>query len=246
MDLGSLNTAGFQKGYRIFSWTVFAGLMLMIFLVLHKSPPPPVASDPAAAARAQQKFASADQAKASGVPSDVKLDSTELNSYLAQNLQMAGSIPSPSITSSGTAPGIASGAPAPAPADLPHSDPPAALPPNAPANNDQQQLTQQEVESAVRDVKVDMDGDLIKAYVVFNVHGEDLSLELDGHLSTENGYMKFDPVAGKLGSLPLPQSVLDAAVNQLMNSPENREKLRLPDDIGDVQIQNGQAVVSYK
>jgi hypothetical protein len=58
--------------------------------------------------------------------------------------------------------------------------------------------------------------------------------------------MKFEPVAGKLGSLPLPQSMLDAAVNQLMNSPENREKLRLPDDVNDISIQNGQAVVSYK
>ena len=30
------------------------------------------------------------------------------------------------------------------------------------------------------------------------------------------------------------------------SSPENREKLKLPADISDIQIQNGQAVVSYK
>jgi len=54
------------------------------------------------------------------------------------------------------------------------------------------------------------------------------------------------PVAGKLGSLPLPQATLDAAVDKLMSSPENREKLKLPSDISDVHIENGQAVVSYK
>lgn len=109
-----------------------------------------------------------------------------------------------------------------------------------------QEPSLEDVQSAVRDVKVDMDGDLIKAYVVFNMHGQDLSLELDGHLAAENGYMKFEPVSGKLGSLPLPQSVPEAAVDRLMNSPENREKLRLPDDVNDVHIQDGQAVVSYK
>lgn len=91
-----------------------------------------------------------------------------------------------------------------------------------------------------------MDGDLVKAYVVFDFHGKDMSLELDGHLATEGGYMKFQPVAGKLGSLPLPQSTLDSAVEKLMSSPENREKMKLPNDISDIQIANGQAVVSYK
>jgi hypothetical protein len=98
----------------------------------------------------------------------------------------------------------------------------------------------------VKDVKVDMDGDLVKAYVIFDYHGKDLSLELDGHLSSNNGYIKFDPVAGKLGSMPLPQSALQAAVDKMMASPENREKLRLPNDISDIQIVDGQAVVKYK
>ena len=73
-----------------------------------------------------------------------------------------------------------------------------------------------------------------------------MSLELDGHLRAENGYMRFDPVSGMLGSLPLPQSTLNAAVERLMNSPENREKLKLPNDISDIQIVNGQAQVTYK
>jgi hypothetical protein len=91
-----------------------------------------------------------------------------------------------------------------------------------------------------------MDGDIVKAYVIFDFHGKDLALELDGRLSADNGYMKFEPVSGKLGSLPLPQSTLNAAVEKLMASPENREKLRLPNDISDIKIVDGQAVIQYK
>ena len=73
-----------------------------------------------------------------------------------------------------------------------------------------------------------------------------MSLELDGHLGSENGYMKFQPVAGKIGGLPMPQIALQAIIDKMMASPENREKLKLPNDINDIHIQDGHAVVSYK
>src|ERR1700689_2235660 len=81
----------FKTAYRIFHWGSVALLLLVVVLVLRKSPAPAVANDPNAAARVEQKFAAADQAKANGQPAQVQLDSTELNSYLSQNLQFAGS-----------------------------------------------------------------------------------------------------------------------------------------------------------
>jgi hypothetical protein len=227
----------YKKLYQILKWSSVAGLVLTLILVLRKSPTPNIPYDPNAAARAEQKFEAADQAKAAGQPGQVKLDNSELNSYLSQNLQLegqqstsaaaAGSVAAPT----GAAPASSSAAP---------TDPVAAIA----ASNEQPTLDQ--VQSTVKDVKVDMDGDLVKAYVIFDYHGKDLSLELDGHLSSNNGYIKFDPVAGKLGSMPLPQSALQAAVDKMMASPENREKLRLPNDISDIQIVDGQAVVKYK
>lgn len=212
--------------YKIVYWGFLVAAGLAVGLALRKSPPPSVAYDPAAPARVEQKFAAADQAKAAGQPAAVQLDSTELNSYLQQNLQTANSpasAPAPSVP----VPGAAA---TPVPAGIP----------------DDGTATLEQVQSSVKDVKVDMDGDLVKAYVVYDFHGKDLSLELDGHLGSENGYLKFIPVAGKLGNLPLPQAALDAAVEKMMASPENREKLKLPADINDIHIQNGQAVVSYK
>jgi hypothetical protein len=228
-----------KKVYRILTWSSFVVLVIVLLLVLRKSPPPNIPYDANAAARAEQKFDAADQAKAAGQPGKVELDPTELNSYLKQNLELEGASAAASAEAPNgpatTNPGAA-GSPSSA---SPNGDPTASIPGADAATLD-------EVESSVKDVKVDMDGDLVKAYVVFDFHGKDLSLELDGHLSAENGFLKFAPVSGKLGSLPLPQSTLDSAVAKLMSSPENRDKLRLPADISDIQIVNGQAVVTYK
>jgi len=150
--------------------------------------------------------------------------------------------PAPVTASSAGGSGAANGAAPVAPADgggNAANDPSAAL-----AAGDPRSL--EDVQSSVKDVKVDMVGDLVKAYVIFDFHGKDISLELDGHLSAENGFMKFEPVSGKIGSLPLPQSTLNAAVEKMMASPENRDKLRLPADISDIKIVDGQAVIQYK
>lgn len=219
--------------YRILTWTSFAGLALMLALILHKSPSPQIPYDPTTVARVDQKFAAADQAKAAGQAAQVQLNPTELNSYLTQGLQLQGS------TSGAPPPGADATPPGTAVASNgAQGDPASGLSADG--------ATLEQVQSSVKDVKVDMDGDLVKAYVTFDFHGKDLSLELDGHLGTQDGYVKFNPVAGKLGSLPLPQAVLDSAVEKMTASPENREKLKLPADVSDIQIVNGQAVVSYK
>jgi len=35
-------------------------------------------------------------------------------------------------------------------------------------------------------------------------------------------------------------------VQRLMDSPENREKLKLPSEISDLRIENGEVVATYK
>lgn len=225
--------AMFKKVYRILSWTSLAGLILTILLVLVKSPAPQVPYDPKAAERAEQKFQAADQAKAAGQPAQVQLDRSELNSYLSQNLQMEGQSSATRSNSAGSPQAGQTGNVSPA------TDPTLGL-----GGSDQPTLDQ--VQSSVKDVKVDMVGDVVKAYVIFDYHGKDISLELDGHLRADNGYMRFEPISGKIGSLPLPQSALNSVVEKMMASPENREKLRLPADISDIQIVNGQAVITYK
>jgi hypothetical protein len=238
-----------KKINQVLTWASLVLLLLVLVLVLKKSPAPNIPYDPSAAARVQQKFDAAGQAKAAGQPSQVQLDPTELNSYLKDNLQLAGSSQPGAANATAAIPQVAAPSdlgniPAPATNSMPAGSAPANAMPDLNGSADGTSIS--DVQSQVKDVKVDMDGDLVKAYVIFNFHGKDISLELDGHLASQDGYLKFDPVAGKLGELPLPQSTLQSAVEKMMNSPENREKLKLPDDISDLKVENGQAVVSYK
>lgn len=221
-----------RKAYRVMNWATLAFLIIVIGLILRKSTPPPVEDDSQAAARAEMKFSQAESAIAANQPYELTLERTELNSYLRQNLEIAGN--------EQTQPSLAN---SPVSSATPGNQPPAQTQSALGAAGDPSVA---EVQSAVRDVRVDLDGDLVKAYVVFDFHGKDLSLELDGHLSSADGYIQFQPVAGWLGSLPLPQSALDSAVQRLVSSPENHEKLRLPAGIQSIAVQDSHLIINYQ
>jgi hypothetical protein len=209
-----------KRLFRIIRWTTYTFALVTLVLLLHKAPPPLVETSPQAAARAEEKFEQVEKAVASGQPATLRMDETELNSYLASHLALAGNgalNPAPT----GGAQGAANGA-TPTPQEV------------------------EQMRSNVRDVKVQLTDDRVKAYVVFDVHGKDMTLQLEGRLGAQNGYLHFEPLGGQIGSLPIPQSTLESAVQRLMNSPENREKLRLPSEISDLRIQNGEVVASYK
>lgn len=234
---GAAQTDGFfvswRTAYRIASGTSLALLIVVLVLIFHKSAAPQVAVSPQAAARAAAKISQAESAAQQNQRYQITLDSSALNSYLNSNLQPAKSAAASDAATS-TAQGSVPAATSPAPSSTAPLD----------ASVSSAEPTIDDVQSAAKDVKVDMVGDLVKAYVTFAFHGKDMSLELDGHLSSVDGYLKFEPVSGQLGSLPLPQSVLDAAVDKLMSSPENREKLRLPPGVNSIKIVNGQVVMN--
>src|SRR5580704_11055725 len=76
--------------FRIVRWTVYACALIVLILLLHKSAPPVVSTTPEAAARAEQKFQDVQQAVAQGQPATLRMDETELNSYLASRLVLPG------------------------------------------------------------------------------------------------------------------------------------------------------------
>jgi hypothetical protein len=210
--------------FRIVRWTVYGCVLIVLILLLHKTAPPPVETSPEAAARVEQKFQDVQQAVAQGQPATLRMDETELNSYLASHLDLAGG-KTPSGTAS-AAPSATSGA-------TPNSE--------QPSTDDVEQMR-----SNVKDVKVQLIDDRVRAYVVFDVHGKEMTLQLEGRLGADNGFLRFDPVSGQIGSLPIPQSTLEAAVHKMMESPENRDKLKLPSDISDLKIENGEVIAKYQ
>ena len=104
--------------------------------------------------------------------------------------------------------------------------------------------TVEEVQSNLKDVQIELLEDGLRAYVVFDFHGKDLSLQLEGKLVMQGGYLRLIPTGGKLGSLPLPQATLESAAQRLFDAPENREKFRLPPHIRDIRVEHGELIVS--
>jgi hypothetical protein len=102
------------------------------------------------------------------------------------------------------------------------------------------------VQSAVRDVKVELLEDSLRAYVVFDFHGVDLTVVLAGRLFAQDGYLRFEPASGKLGRLPLPQASLQSAVQRLFDAPENKERFRLPAQVQDIGIRQGKLYVTSR
>ncbi len=108
------------------------------------------------------------------------------------------------------------------------------------------QATQEEVQSSMKDIKLHLVGDQIHAYTLFNLYGRDVSLQLKGKLQVKDGRLRLDATEGRLGSLPIPKATLGSATASLFDSPTNREKFVLPPQVANVQVQNGELVISYR
>ena len=104
----------------------------------------------------------------------------------------------------------------------------------------------QEVQSALKDVRINLTGNQLRAYALFTIYGKDISLQLDGTIETHEGYIRLKPTSGKLGSLPIPSATLDHVVHQLFDSPQNRDKFQLPPQIKSVRIENNSLVIATR
>jgi hypothetical protein len=238
-----------RKIWRISNWMTLVALIVVIVLLLRPAPAPVIHVDPQAMQRAETKMRESQAAASSGQPSTLRLDEAELNAFLASNLGLEGRSSAARAGGSYSAATDAGGSPG---AAAPQGDSTGGLPGSVAGQGGSGGSTGgsepsiDEVRSNVKDVKVTMQDDRVQAYVLFDFHGKDLTLVLEGRLAAKDGYLRFIPTSGKIGSLPIPQSTLEGAVQRMLDSPENRDKLRLPDGVGDVRIENGQLVVAPK
>ena len=100
-------------------------------------------------------------------------------------------------------------------------------------------------DSTLQDLQVDLRGDRLQLYFLFDLYGQNLSLILEGRPRVQEGYLFLEVTAGRLGSLPIPRMALDRAVAGLFESPQNRENFRLPPEIADIQVENSQLAISF-
>jgi hypothetical protein len=211
---------------RIISVTTLAASLIAIFLVLKRPQPVAPAQSPAAAAANVQslenKLEQLERPKEPGqAPAQVRFSADEITAALAQAAAM---IPA----SAGTAPGSAAQAIQGPPTSLP-SSPDAAI---------------GEGQPEVKDYKVNFDGDVARGQFVTQIGGKDVYVTLAGHLGSKDGYATFDPTEFKVGDLNVPVSMVSGALQKKLT--EQRDRLKLPDDVGGIKVENGQLVATQK
>jgi hypothetical protein len=96
----------------------------------------------------------------------------------------------------------------------------------------------------IKDYQVSFDGDVARGQFVAQIGGKDVYVTLAGHLGSKDGYATFDPTEFKVGDLDIPASLISGALQKRL--AEERDRLKLPDDIGGIKVENGELVVTQK
>jgi hypothetical protein len=212
------------KVQRIISFATLAISILTLVLVLKRpAPVAPAAAPAAAAANAQSFQEKVNQLARPKTPgegeSEVRMNSGELSAALAQ---AAGLLPATTA------------APANASTSAPSANPASASPamefPGAVPN--------------IKDYQVSMDGDIVRGQFLTQIAGKDVYLTLAGHLGAKDGYATFDATEVKVGDLSVPASLVNEVLQKKL--AEQRDQLKLPNNVKDLKVENGELVLVEK
>jgi len=216
MKLGNL------KIDRIISIATLLTSGLALLLVMKR--PTPVAQPMPAAAAAQkaqsfqQKLQQLDQPKDPGQPpAEVHVSADEVSAAIAQ--------------AAGALPALESG-------------PTSAEPASGTASLDSANSFVAAGAPDVKDYQVNFDGDVAQGQFLTQIGGKDVWVTLAGHLGSKDGYATFDPTEFKVGDLNVPVSLVNDALQKKLL--EQRDRLKLPDNVGGIKVENGQLVMTQK
>jgi hypothetical protein len=96
----------------------------------------------------------------------------------------------------------------------------------------------------ILDQQVSFDGDQAHGQFLVNVAGKNVWVTVAGHLGSKNGYATFEPTEFKVGDLNIPVSLVSGPLQQKL--AEQHDRLKLPDNVGGIQVENGQLVLTQK
>ncbi len=96
----------------------------------------------------------------------------------------------------------------------------------------------------ILDQQISFDGDQAHGQFLVNIAGKNVWITVSGHLGSKDGYATFDPTEFKVGDLSIPVSLVNGALQQRL--AEQRDRLKLPDNIDGIKVQNGQLVLNPK
>jgi hypothetical protein len=91
---------------------------------------------------------------------------------------------------------------------------------------------------------VSFEGDQVKGQFLSEVAGKKVYVTIAGRLGSKDGYASFVPTEFKVGDLNVPVSLVNDALQKKML--EQRDRLKLPDYVSDIHVENGQLVIKQK
>jgi len=209
------------KLQRIISFATLAISILTLVLVLKRPAPVALVQAPAAAAANAQSFQEKvnqlAQPKAPGEGgTEVRMNSGELSAGLAQAAGLLTAATPANASTSSSA----------SPSDAgPAMEFPGAVP-------------------AIKDYQVSMDGDIVRGQFLTQIAGKDVYLTLAGHLGSKDGYATFDATEVKVGDLSVPVSLVNEALQKKLAG--QHDQLKLPDNVKDLKVENGELVFVEK
>jgi hypothetical protein len=96
----------------------------------------------------------------------------------------------------------------------------------------------------IKDQQVSFDGDVVHGQFLTEIAGKDVWVTVSGHLGSKDGYATFEPTEFKVGDLNLPVSLVNPALQKKL--AEQRDRMKLPDFVGDVKVNNSELVMTQK
>jgi hypothetical protein len=97
---------------------------------------------------------------------------------------------------------------------------------------------------AIQEPLVSFEGDVMKGQFVTELSGKKVYVTVNGHLGSKDGYATFEPTEFKVGDLSIPVSLVNDALQKKLL--EQHDKLKLPDYISELKVENGELVIKQK
>ena len=96
----------------------------------------------------------------------------------------------------------------------------------------------------ILDQQVSFDGDQVHGQFLTTIGGKQVWVTVSGRLGSKDGYATFEPTEFKVGDMVIPVSLVNGALQKQL--AEQRDKMKLPDNVGGVKVENGQLVLTQK
>jgi hypothetical protein len=96
----------------------------------------------------------------------------------------------------------------------------------------------------IKDQSVNFDGDTVHGQFLTEIAGKDVWITISGHIGEQNGYATFEPTEFKVGDLNVPVSLVNPALQKKLAA--ERDRLKLPDSVGGLKVENSELVMQGK